>query len=237
MAKIGSARKSLKTGPVGQKRSIKSRLFAMSAFLRRWLSRAAKSAKSKISVASIQGVRSRPSVDSMDNHSTEITAASAKFSMVVEALRTHGSCSFRVSGSSMLPTLWPGELVLIERKPFPEIVPGDIVLYERDGRFFLHRLESVHIDYDHARACVLIMIRGDAMPQQDPPVSESQLLGVLTGVRRKSNWISIPRRMSVASRGMAVVARRSVLFSQLLLRAYASLSTFVSKREQLAEIS
>jgi signal peptidase I len=233
MAKIGSARKSLKTGPVGQKKSIKSQLFAMSAFLRRWLSRAAKSAKSKISVASIQGVRSRRSVDSMDNHSTEIDAANAKFSLIVEALRTHGSCSFRVSGTSMLPTLWPGELVLIERKPLAEIASGDIVLYQRDGRFFLHRLENIRT---HSTR-VLIMIRGDAMPQQDPPVPADQLLGVLAGVRRKSNWISIPRRIPVASRGMAVVARRSVLFSHLLLRAYASLSTFVSKREQLAEIS
>jgi len=169
----------------------------------------------------------------MGNHSADIDATNPKLSLIEEALRTHGSCRLRVSGSSMLPTLWPGELVLIERKPLSQIAPGDIVLYQRDGRFFLHRLESLHID----PARVLIMIRGDAMPQQDPPVPVDQLLGVLAGVWRNGGWVPMPRRMSVASRGMAIVARRSVLFSQVLLHVYVSLSTFVSKQEQLAEIS
>ena len=169
----------------------------------------------------------------MDIHNTDINPANTKFSLLVDALRTHGSCCFRASGTSMLPTLWPGELVLIERRAIPEIEPGDIVLYQRDGCFFLHRVESVHADC----ASVLIMIRGDAMPQHDPPVSAEQLLGVLTGVRRDGDWAPIPRRMPVVARQMAGMARRSELFSRLLWRAYATLSTFVSKKEQLAEVS
>ena len=219
----------------------------MNAFLRRWLSRAAKSAKSRISVVSIQEVRSGLSVDLMDNSSAprrdnplnrseaaqESSAANSKCSLVVEALRTHGSCRFQVSGSSMLPTLWPGDLILIQRKPLPQLGLGDIVLHETEGRFFLHRLQCLRTDGDG----IQLVTRGDAMPQQDPPFSIDHLLGVLTGVRRAGDWVPLPRRMSAPDRVVAAIARRSSLFSRLLMRAHARRNPDVINTERLAEIS
>jgi SOS-response transcriptional repressor LexA len=165
--------------------------------------------------------------------SAEIQATNSKLSLVGEILRRQGSCRLKVSGSSMLPTLWPGDLVMIEHKSLSEILPGDVVLYQRDGRFFLHRLESVRMDHSG----VLIMIRGDAMPQHDPPVSPDQLLGVLAGVWSDGHWVSLPRQMRGFSRGVSALARRSTLFSQLLLRVYACLNAYVFSREQMAEAS
>lgn len=219
----------------------------MNAFLRRWLSLAAKSAKSKISVVSIQEVRSGLSVDLMDNSraprldnplnrseaAQESSAAHSKGSLVVEALRLHGSCRLQVSGSSMLPTLWPGDLILIQRKPLPQLGVGDIVLNETQGRFFLHRLQRLRTDV----VGIQLVTRGDAMPQPDPPFSIDHLLGVLTGVRRAGDWVPLPRRMSAPDRVVAAIAQRSALFSRFLMRAHPRRNPDVTNTEQLAEIS
>ena len=47
--------------------------------------------------------------------------------------------SAQVHGESMLPALWPGDVVEIESCSLEDIRPGEIVLAQRDGRLFLHR--------------------------------------------------------------------------------------------------
>ncbi len=247
MVKIGMARKSLKIDPLAfPKRGTKSLRSGTNAFLRRWLSPAAKLAKFKTSVASIQGVPNSSSPDSMGHSSArphnplhwtetaqENCATNSKQSLLLEALREHGSCRFQVSGSSMLPTLWPGDLVLIRRSPLTQLGPGDIVLHEADGRFFLHRLLRLRTAGDR----IHLVTRGDAMPQQDPPFSTDHLLGVLAAVRRGSEWVPMPRRMSATERVVAALARRSTLFSRLLLRGRARHSAGVANVERLAKAS
>src|SRR5271154_5023370 len=56
-----------------------------------------------------------------------------------ESLRVSGRLRLRVRGESMLPTLWPGEVVEIASCSADGLRPGEIVLALRDGRFFLHR--------------------------------------------------------------------------------------------------
>ena len=163
----------------------------------------------------------------------ESNATKSKHSLVVEALRTYGSCRFQVSGSSMVPTLWPGDLILIQRKPLPQLGSGDIVLQENGGRFFLHRLQTVRTDGDR----IHLVTRGDAMPQPDAPFSIDHWLGVLTGVRRGGDWVPMPRRMSAAGRVVAAMVRRSALLSRLLVRAHTRRNSLVATTEQLAEVS
>ena len=57
-------------------------------------------------------------------------------SLVAEALREWGVLKIRATGVSMLPTLWPGDLLTIHSRQLEEIEPGEIVLYRRRGRFF-----------------------------------------------------------------------------------------------------
>lgn len=247
MAKIEMARKSLKIDPLSfQKGSIRSLRSGTSAFLRRWLFPAARSAKSKTSVASIQGARNVFSADSMGNSSArpqnplnwaeiaqENCATNPKQSLLVQALTEHGSCRFLVSGSSMLPTLWPGDLVLIQRRPLQQLVVGDVVLHQSDGRFFLHRLESCQTHDDR----VYFVTRGDAMPQRDPPFSSAHLLGVLAGVQRDGDWLSLPLRMPATARVLAALVRRSSQFSRLFLLAHERRAVFVANQKRLAEAS
>jgi len=78
----------------------------------------------------------------------------------------------RVYGESMLPTLWPGDVVEIESCSLEDVRPGEIVLALREGRLFLHRLVA-------ASAPNGFLLRGDCVPGPDPPFPPGALLGRL----------------------------------------------------------
>ncbi len=137
-----------------------------------------------------------------------------KHQLTVKVLGSHGQCRLQVSGSSMLPTLWPGDTVQIERRPLAQLRIGDVVLYERDGRLFLHRL----VDLQTNTSGATLITRGDAVPQDDPPFPTDCLLGVLAGVRRGNEYVPIPKDMSAASRLISVLLSRSSWLVRLLLR-------------------
>ncbi len=106
---------------------------------------------------------------------TRLRWSAAGSALVADALRGRGSLRLRVHGESMLPTLWPGEVVEIEGCPPEEVRPGEIVLARRDGRLFLHRLVAPCAPNG-------FRLRGDSMPGDDPPYPPGALLGKL--VRR-----------------------------------------------------
>jgi signal peptidase len=165
--------------------------------------------------------------------------AGTKHDLTADVLRSHGQCRLQVSGSSMLPTLWPGDMVLIEKRPVSQLSVGDIVMYERHGRFILHRLiglpenlpEAFSSSSSSSRA--FLVTRGDFMPHDDLPVPADRVLGVLAGVRQgmwrgvqrdvqgTKGWVAIPQRVSKRSRWVAAVLRRSSLLLRLLLRVRA----------------
>jgi signal peptidase I len=117
-------------------------------------------------------------------------------SLVAEALRTWGGLKIRATGVSMLPTLWPGDLLTVQSRRLEEIEPGEIVLYRRRDRFFIHRA---------VRKCLIgdglfLIARGDSMPQADPPVRTGQVLGKITEVQRDGSVFLPGRRLSALRR-------------------------------------
>lgn len=96
--------------------------------------------------------------------------------LVAEALRPSGDSPgrirLRVYGQSMLPTLWPGDVVEIESCSLEDVQPGEIVLAQREGRLFLHRFAA-------ARPPNGFLLRGDSMPGPDPRYPLEALLGRL----------------------------------------------------------
>jgi signal peptidase len=111
-----------------------------------------------------------------------------KTALAVQTLRAGDSIRLRVLGSSMLPTIWPGDVVTIDKVLVDEIVPGDIVVCERDARFFVHRLMGV----SESKGGTRWETRGDSLPQNDPPFSESHLLGRVSHILRGDRAI-IPK--------------------------------------------
>jgi hypothetical protein len=141
---------------------------------------------------------------SRDNGTLEIVQA-AKCELAENALRVFGSLRLRVTGFSMLPAIWPGDLLLIRRQAMEQILPGDIVLFARDGRLIAHRAVCKTGD----RATPSLITRGDALPSFDSAVSAAELLGKVCGVFREGEWIEPRKRLGFGARALSLLVSRS----------------------------
>ena len=163
------------------------------------------------------GVRGRSSPH--DHAAPEIVHA-AKCELAEKTLRLFGSLRLRVTGFSMLPSVWPGDMLLIRRQQMDQIYPGEIVLFARHGRLIAHR---VVLKTDDLKAPRLIT-RGDALPSQDSPINPAQLLGKVSGVLRAGEWVQPARRLSFAARTVAMLVSRSGQAAAILAWLRASRS-------------
>jgi hypothetical protein len=80
----------------------------------------------------------------------------------------------------MVPSILPGDLVLIQRASLHEISPGEVVLFLQKGRLFVHRVVDRKIVATAGQleeSCLIT--RGDRLRHEDPPVTEPELLGRL----------------------------------------------------------
>jgi hypothetical protein len=136
----------------------------------------------------------------------------AKSELAIEALRASGCLRLKVRGNSMLPSLWPGDLASIEAKAFSDIQTGDIILYCRGTRFFIHRVRGKNN---------ALTARGDCMPQADPPVAASELLGKVVSVRRYGTELS-PPQFSWLRRVQAFFLRHSEFLQRVALWSHAA---------------
>jgi signal peptidase len=141
-----------------------------------------------------------------------------KLGLAAEMLRGRGTVRLELRGTSMLPSLWPGDLLTIQCVEHNQVVPGDIVLVMRDNRFFAHRL----IGKQHDQDCVTLITRGDAVPQNDPPVATSEVLGRVSGVRRGSRILVPSQRVSLFHRVLAWMLCHQDHFRSVALRIHAA---------------
>jgi signal peptidase I len=145
-------------------------------------------------------------------------AHAAKCALAEKTLRLFGSLRLRVTGLSMLPSVWPGDLLLIRRQQIDQVYPGDIVLFARHGRLIAHR---VVFKTDDLEAPSLIT-QGDALPSQDSPISPAQLLGKVSGILRAGEWVQPTRRLSFGARTVAMLVARSGRATAILARLRGS---------------
>lgn len=106
--------------------------------------------------------------------------------LAVETLRASGHLRLRVRGQSMMPAIWPGDMVEVESCALSDTEPDGIVLSFREGRFFLHRFLDRDGDAGY-------MTRGDSMPFPDPAFRSDALLGRVVAVSR--NGIPVDPRL------------------------------------------
>ena len=139
----------------------------------------------------------------------------SKLSMAIEVLRSFGEVRLRALGVSMLPTLWPGDRLTIQAAGFDQVRPGDMVLYARQNRFFVHRVIQ-----KSDQAGPFVITQGDAMVQEDPPVSPDELLGKVSAVYRCGNAFE-PDREPATRRLAGILLCRWNVFRNLALRLHA----------------
>jgi hypothetical protein len=160
----------------------------------------------------------------------ESTASAARLhwsaegaALVAEALRNNvGSrqtVRLRVHGESMLPTLWPGDVVEIESCSLEDVQPGEIVLAQREDRLFLHRLVSRGTPNG-------FVMCGDSMPAPDPEYTSEALLGRLVCREEAGRFSEAILRRGMASNWLGLKSLRAVG----ILLCYSSMArTFALK--------
>jgi hypothetical protein len=126
-----------------------------------------------------------------------------KLDLAADVLRSYGTLRLRALGTSMLPSIWPGDVLSIENQSYEQIVPGDLVLVMRDRRFFVHRL----IEKSDGETCSGWITRGDSLPQNDPAAATAELLGRVCSIRRGRRVIIPGRRVSLLARALAWMLR------------------------------
>jgi|SRR6266436_346070 len=137
--------------------------------------------------------------------------------LVAEALRSWGKLKLRATGVSMLPTLWPGDLLTIQSHRPEQAEPGEIVLCIRKGRFFIHRVVCKSIKANEA----FLITRGDCMAENDPPVRRDELLGKITEIQRASSGFVPAQKLSWFRRMVAYVLCHWSLVRRVGLRLWA----------------
>jgi hypothetical protein len=110
-----------------------------------------------------------------------------------EVVSTFGEVRLRVLGTSMVPAIHPGDLVSVQRAGLYEISPGEIALYLREGRLFAHRVVARAGSPEHP----LLILRGDRLRHNDPPVCASELLGRVHFIERGERRLQPASRLSV----------------------------------------
>jgi hypothetical protein len=145
------------------------------------------------------------------------TTNAAKCDLAGQVLRSFGTLRLRVTGSSMLPSLWPGDLLLIHPEDFGRISTGDIVLFARGGRLFAHRVVSSA----DQRGGEQLVTRGDALRLQDPPITSAELLGRVCLILRAGKWTAPRAELNLGGFLLAALVSRSARAAGLLLRLHS----------------
>lgn len=153
-------------------------------------------------------------------------ANQTKLELATEMLGAGGRVYLRALGASMIPAVWPGDLLAIEGAEATSLLAGEIVLIYREGRFFIHRL----ICAGSGSGAADWITRGDALPRCDPAVAAGDVMGRVSGIMRGRRMLVPRRQLSWAARICVRMLRSSGLLRGLALRWHA-----VRRRLSVAE--
>ncbi len=123
--------------------------------------------------------------ETMPASSQRNASATVACELAGEVVRTFGQVRLRVSGTSMAPSILPGDFISVQRARWDEISRGEIVMFSQRERLFVHRVAARRVvsSADGPEEPCLIT-RGDRHRRDDPPVFPSQLLGRVVSIER-----------------------------------------------------
>jgi hypothetical protein len=155
----------------------------------------------------------------------EHAAAEVACGLAEDVIRTFGEMRLRVFGTSMVPSILPGDLISVRRNAPVEISSGEIILYAREGRMFVHRV----VGRAGAPDDPLLITRGDLLRQSDPPVSSTELLGKVISIERGSRQLGTTSSPGGFSRAFVRFLRTSGRATYLYVKFAAAWESFDSR--------
>lgn len=145
--------------------------------------------------------------------------------LAAEVLRSERKLSLRATGWSMLPTIWPGDVLAIDAASTQCISTGNVVLFLCGNRFVAHRVVAKSDDFLTAT----LQTQGDALCTADGPIDCHQLLGKVAFIQRNGKQIPCSPRLSLRDRAIAALIRRSQFVARAMARAYTILQNDLKK--------
>ena len=127
--------------------------------------------------------------------------------LIAEVVRQFGEVRLKATGTSMLPSIWPGDILTVRRRSAAELLPGQIVLGYRDHQFVAHRLV--------AKSGGSLITRGDSLPYHDRPFLEGEVLGQVVSILRDGRLVDPSPWWRRAG---SWILRHSELCARILLR-------------------
>jgi hypothetical protein len=141
------------------------------------------------------------------------TVAAVKRDLAGEVLRSFGPLRLLAIGWSMLPVVWPGDTLVVERVGQDEVRIGDLVVVGRDDRLCAHRVVGTAGDAGNPQW----ITQGDALPVADRPVTGNELLGRVAYLIRAGKLIAVPAELSFVKGLAAKIVRHSVPAARALV--------------------
>jgi hypothetical protein len=149
-----------------------------------------------------------------------------KLELAAEVLRSSGELRFVARGASMIPSIFPGDVLIVRSQLADRARCGDVALWSREGRFYAHRV----VRTGNVDGRTVIVTRGDALSQDDLPVGSDEFLGQVCGVVRRGKCVDLAGSATVGARVFRFLVRRSDGATKWLLR-YSSLRWRLAENE------
>lgn len=140
-------------------------------------------------------------------------AHALKCDLAGEVLRSSGTLRLQVTGWSMLPTIWPGDTLVVKRAGDSDIIDGDVVLFSNGRRFVAHRV----ITKNSGSGKPMVQTQGDALSRRDAPVTHDELLGKVSFIMRKGKRVKPATSLRFPARLVAAIFRRSTFAARVVV--------------------
>jgi signal peptidase I len=130
--------------------------------------------------------------------------------LVADVVYRFGHVCLKVTGSSMMPAIWPGDVITVQRCNLSQLQIGQVVLYKRGDGLVAHRISAIQDG--------MFIMRGDSLKNIDPPIDASAIVGLVIPADRDGNYRNPQQHLQ--QRIGSFILRRSdlVLRAVLFLR-------------------
>jgi hypothetical protein len=140
----------------------------------------------------------------------------ARLDLAAEVLHRFGEVRLVVHGSSMIPSIYPGDMLTVRSASIVDARCGEIVLLLLGGRFFVHRVIRKWPD----RNRTIFATRGDALSHEDPSIDGTQLLGRVTAILRHGKTVKCAAHLNPWNKFLRWTVRNSETLARTLLAAH-----------------
>ena len=102
---------------------------------------------------------------------------------LTDLLLASGKVRLRIASRSMVPTLRPGDEIVVEPVPTEALLTGDLILFRHQGQLICHRLVEIS---GHPPTC---LTRGEATHSCGERIGRDQVLGKVVSIRKRALWV------------------------------------------------